>query len=132
MAGASNDQDLQAVIDMIIIDFSFFLWSGEYTGTKSYSSPFHLSDVTFIVGRTVFDTATATDNKLSAAIFVILVFITQKNGLRGDKIGHGATGDPYCDQRRHCGVRWTTFEKMAPPRTPLLPVLRRLGAVGQM
>ena len=46
------------------------------------------------MGRTVFDTATATNNELDAAVFVILVFTTQKNGGRGEKIGHGATGDP--------------------------------------
>ena len=62
MAAASNDLELQVVTDMIIIDFFFLLRPGEYT------------DVTFSVGRTVFDTATATDNELSAAVFVILVF----------------------------------------------------------
>ena len=79
---------------MIIIAFFFLLHPGEYTGTKSDSSPFRLSDVTFSVGRTVFDTSTATNNDLAAAIFVILTFTTQKNGVRGEKIGHGATGDP--------------------------------------
>ena len=52
-----------------------------------------LSDVTFSVGRTVFDTSTATDNDLAAATFVIFTYTTQKNGVRGEKIGHGATGD---------------------------------------
>ena len=79
---------------MIIIAFFFLLRPGEYTGTKSDSSPFRLSDVTFSVGRTVFDTETATDNNLAAATFVILTFTTQKDGVRGEKIGHGATGDP--------------------------------------
>ena len=37
---------------------------------------------------------TATDNDLAAATFVILTFTNQKNGMRGEKIGHGATGDP--------------------------------------
>ena len=55
---------------------------------------FRMSDVTFSVGRTVFDTESATDNDLAAATFVILPFTTQKNGVRGEKIGHGATGDP--------------------------------------
>ena len=57
---------------MIIIAFFFLLRPGEYTGTKSDSSPFRLSDVTFSVGFTVFDTATATDNDLAATNFVIL------------------------------------------------------------
>ena len=93
VATASNDPDLQAVTDMIIIAFFFLLWTREYTGTKSDSSPIRLSDVMFSVGRTLFDTATATDNELSAAVLVICLFTTQKNGVRGEKIGHGVTGD---------------------------------------
>ena len=64
VAAAFNDQELQAVANMIIIACFFLLRSGEYTGTKSDSTPFSLSDVTFSVGRTVFNTATATDNEL--------------------------------------------------------------------
>ena len=79
---------------MIIIAFFFLLRPGEYTGTKSDSSPFILSDVTCSVVRTVFDASTATNNDLAAATFVILTFATQKNGVRGEKISHGATGDP--------------------------------------
>ena len=87
---------------MIIIAFFFLLRPGEYTGTKSDSLPFRLSDVTFSVGRTVFDTSTATDNEIAATTFVILTFTTHKNGVRGEKIGHGATGDPYYAPRRPC------------------------------
>ena len=65
VAAASRDPELQAVADMIIIAFLFLLRPGEYTGTKSDSSPFRLSDVTLSVGRTVFDTSTATDNDLA-------------------------------------------------------------------
>ena len=85
MAVACNDQELQAVADMIAITFFFLLRPVEYTGTKSDSSPFCLSDVTFSVGCTVFDTATATDNELAAAAFVILVFTMQKSGVWGEK-----------------------------------------------
>ena len=70
---------------MIIITLFFLLLPGGYTGTKSDSSPFRLSDVTFSVGRTVFDTTTATENELAANTFVILTFSTQKNGVRGGK-----------------------------------------------
>ena len=79
IAAASNDPELQAIADMIIITFFFLLRPGEYTGTKSDSLPFRLSDVTFSVGRTVFDTESATDNDLAAATFVILTFTTQNN-----------------------------------------------------
>ena len=76
VAAASNDQELQAVADMIILAFFFILRAGEYKGTKYDSTPFCLSDVTFSVGRAFFDTATATDNEISAATFVILTFST--------------------------------------------------------
>ena len=74
---------------MIIITLFFLLLPGGYTGTKSDSSPFRLSDVTFSVGRTVFDTTTATENELAANTFVILTFSTQKNGVRGGKLTIG-------------------------------------------
>ena len=74
VAAASNNPELQAVTDIIIIAFFFLLRPGEYTGTKSDRSPFRLSDVTFSVGSTVFDTATATYNELPAAVFVTVVF----------------------------------------------------------
>ena len=70
---------------MIIIAFFFLLRPGGYTGTKSDSTPFRLSDVTFSVGRTVFDAATTIDNELAAATCVILIFRTQKNSVRGEK-----------------------------------------------
>ena len=73
---ASNDPELQAVIDIIIIAFFFLLRPGEYKGTKSDSAPFCLSDVTFSVRCTVFDTTTTTDNELAVTVFVILVFTT--------------------------------------------------------
>ena len=57
VASASTDPELQAFADMIIIAFFFLLLPGEYTGTKSDSLPFRLSDVTFSVGLTVFDTS---------------------------------------------------------------------------
>ena len=94
MAAASKDQELQAVADMIIIAFFFLLRLGEYTGTKYDSPPFCLSDVTFSVRRKVFNTATATDDELAAVTFVILIFSTQKIGVRGEKIVHWDTGDP--------------------------------------
>ena len=40
VAADCRDPDLKAVADMIIIAFFFLLRPGEYTGTKSDSSPF--------------------------------------------------------------------------------------------
>ena len=86
VAAAFNDQELQAVTEMIIIAFFLLMRPGDYTVKKSDISPFLLSYKTFSVVRMVFDTATATDNELAAT--------THKNGMRGEKIGHGATVDP--------------------------------------
>ena len=62
VAAAFNDQELQAVADMIIIAFFFLLRPGEYIGTKSDITPFRQTDVTFSVDRTIFDTTAATMN----------------------------------------------------------------------
>ena len=120
MAADSNDPELQAVTDMIIIVLFFLLRPGEYTGTKYDSSPFRLSYATFSVGRTVINTATATDNDLAAAVFVVLVFTTQKNGVRGEKIGHGATGDPLFFPKEALQHRVAHLRQYdAPDDTPL-------------
>ena len=102
VAAASRDHELQAVANMIIVTFFFLLRPGEYTGTKSDSFPFRPANVTFSFGHTVFNTSTATDNDLAATTFVMLTFSTQKNGVRGGKIGHGATGYPLLCQKRPC------------------------------
>ena len=78
---------------MIIIAYFFILCPRENTGFKSYSTTFQLEDISFICGRSVFG-ATATEAELQAAIFMALNFSTQKNGLRGKKIGHKASWDP--------------------------------------
>ena len=120
VATASNDQELQAVADIIIIAFFFLLRPGKYTGTKYYSAPFRLSDVNFSVGRTVFNTATVTDNELAVSTFVMLIFTTQKNGVRGEKIGHGATGDPLLCPKEALRRRVTHLRQQdAPANTPL-------------
>ena len=120
VAATSRDPELQAVADMIIIAFFFLHRPGEYTGTKSDSSPFRLSYANFSVGRTVFNTSTATDNDLAAATFVILNFSTQNNGVRGEKIGHGATGDPLLCPKETLRRRMIHLKKHeAPADTPL-------------
>ena len=105
---------------MIIIVFFSLLRPGEYTGKKSDSSPFRLSDATFSVDRTVFDTSTAANNDLAAATFMILTFSTQKNGVRGGKIGHGATGDPFLCPKEALRRRVMHLRQQdAPADTPL-------------
>ena len=129
VAAASNDQELQTVAEMIIIAFFFLLRPGEDIGTISDSSLFCMSDVTFSVGRTVFDTTTATNNELAAATFVILIVTTQKNGVQGEKIGHGATLDPLLCPKEALMRQVAHLRQHDAQQTPLLPVSRRLGGV---
>ena len=84
IAAATNDPELQAVSDMIILAFFFLLRPGEYTASKSDSTPFRLCDVTLSVGRTVF-TSASSEADLLTATFCILIFTTQKNGVRNEK-----------------------------------------------
>ena len=104
---------------MIIIAFFFLLRPGEYTGTKSDSSPFRLSDVTFSVGRTVFDTSTATDNELAAGTFVILKLSTQKNGVRGGNWPWGHRRPTIIPKGGLAMVRDIPRQQDAPADTPL-------------
>ena len=131
VAASSRDPELQAVADMIIIAFFFLLRPGEYTGTKSDSSPFRLSDVTFSVGRTVFDTSTATNNDLATATFVILTFTTQKNGVREEKSAMGPQGTPYYAPRRPCAGARCTLDNTTPQPTHLSPDSNHPEATGQ-
>jgi hypothetical protein len=92
----------QALADMITIGFYFLLRPGEYAATSNpESSPFRLADVRLYRGAT-----RLTNNQLHPAnpaaahirpTFVGLVFTNQKNGVRGEVIGLGQSGDPaFC------------------------------------
>ena len=78
----------------------------------------------------VFDTSTATDNDLAAATFVNLTFATQENGVRGEKIGHGDTGDPYYAPRRPCAGASCTPDNTTPEPTNLSPDSNHPEATG--
>ena len=95
-AHASTDVALQAIADMIILAFFFLLRPGEYTGTSNDAQPFRLCDIALSVGNTKLDLSSASDSSLFGATFVTLEFTTQKNGVRGEVIGLGRSGDPLC------------------------------------
>ena len=68
----------------------------------------------------VFDTSTATNNYLAAATFMILTFSTQKYGVRGGGISHGATGYPLLCPKESLYRRVMHFgQQDAPVDTPL-------------
>lgn len=83
----------KAVADMIAIAFFYLLRPGEYTATPSETTPFRLCDVSLAVGTQWLNLATASDASLRAATFATLTFTTQKNGVKGEVIGLGRSGN---------------------------------------
>jgi hypothetical protein len=105
---------------MITLAFFFLLRPGEYTGTPSDTTPFTLQDVQLWIGQQRFLATTIPIADLSRVTFVSLTFTTQKNGVRGEVIGLGRSGNPvlcpvFATTRRITHLR--TYH--APPTTPL-------------
>ena len=73
---------LMAKSDVIIITSFSLLIPGEYTASKSESTPFRLEETAFICAHIIFS-ATATEVNLQAANFVMLTFMNQNNSVRG-------------------------------------------------
>ena len=92
VAQASNDQFLQATADMITLAFFFLLRPGEYADSPSDSSPFCFADVQLFNGQRRLQLRSATVAQLQASTFASLTFTNQKNGVRGEVIGLGPSG----------------------------------------
>ncbi len=95
LALTSGEVPLLAVVDMIIVAFFFLLRPGEYTGTSSNTTSFTLKDTHLFVGRDRIAPALYADPLFDLADFATLEFTTQKNGVRGEVIGLGCTGDYF-------------------------------------
>ena len=93
VALVTNDEETQCVCDMIIVAYFFLLRPGEYTGEKSDSTPFRMCGITFSFGRAVFNHK-SDEQYLRAATMAMLLFTTQKNGVKGEVVGQGPSGDP--------------------------------------
>ena len=126
MAQAMNSGDAFSIAcaDMICLAFFFLLRPGEYTGTVTSSQPSQLQDVRFFLGNLALSTFTDAPQHLLTATFVTLEFTTQKNGVRGEVIGLGRSGDPsFCPvlaaARRVIHLR----QSAAPPTQPLASFL---------
>ena len=94
VANLSNDPLSLATADLTTLGFFFLLRPGEYTrpDARSGSHPFRLMDVTFHFGDQAHPAATADPANIRLATFVTLTFTTQKNGVRGEKVGHARSG----------------------------------------
>jgi hypothetical protein len=80
VALASAAVAAMAIADMIALAFFFLLRPGEYTGTKSDTTPFRIQDVQLWIGRQRLDLDTALDSDIATATFYSHTFTTQKMG----------------------------------------------------
>jgi len=116
-----------ATADMVALAFFFLLRPGEYAkSTNPDSTPFRLCDIHLRAGNTRIQHLSCPLNELHTATFVCLEFTNQKNGVRGELIGLGKSGDAD-----FCPVN-TTIERVlhlrhhhAPPQTPLYSYFTR-------
>jgi hypothetical protein len=117
-AYTTDDPGNHAITDMIIITFFFLLCPGEYTGTALDTCPFCLTNVQLWIGSLHASAVSIAD--LAHATFGTLMFMSQKNGIRGEVIGLGRSGDPlFCPVLAlHCRVTHL-HQHHLPPDTPL-------------
>ncbi|KAK1736299.1 hypothetical protein QTG54_012899 [Skeletonema marinoi] len=128
IAKNSDDPALVMEADMIAMAFFFLLRPGEYTATKSESTPFELKDVQLWLGCVRLNLETATDAEILASTFGALTFDKQKNSVRGEVIGHARSGDQdlcpvRCIARRVVHLR----RNHAAPNTPLATAFQADG-----
>jgi len=79
---------------MIIIAFFFLLWPGKYTDSNQEST-LRFYDVQLFIGQQRLDLLHDSIALILQARFASLTFTDQKNGVRGEVIGLGCSGDPY-------------------------------------
>ena len=87
---------LFAAGDCLILAFYFLLRPGEYSGAPRTADDdlFRFKDVGVWLGHRRLDPLTCPTDDLLAATFVTVTFTTQKNGVRGETLGHGRSGHP--------------------------------------
>ncbi len=83
------------IADMLVLGFFFLLRPGEYAFTNNPDAcPFRLCDLHLLRGSTRLSPYFATDAELDSATHIALEFTNQKNGTRGELVGHSRSGDP--------------------------------------
>ena len=93
VASTSNNPLILRTADMIVLAFFFLLRPGEYTASPSDTVPFDFKSVQLFLGPQRLDLNTATDAQLTCATFCSLTFTLQKNGVQGEVVGLGCSGD---------------------------------------
>jgi hypothetical protein len=83
-----------AAADMLTLGFYYLLRPGEFANTDNpESSPFRLQDVHLMVGCRRLNHISCPKHALHATTFAFLEFTNQKNGVRGELIGLGRSGN---------------------------------------
>ena len=87
----------KAEADTLAIGVFFLLRPGDYVDRPDdvLDSLFRLRDLSLWIGSRAIDPVTCSIPDLQAATFALLTFMRQKNGVRGEKIGHGHSGNPH-------------------------------------
>ena len=77
--------------DCLLLAFYFLLRPGEYSGTPQTDADdlFCVQDTGVWIGHRRLDPLLCPPDDLLAATFVTITFTTQKNGVRGETLGHG-------------------------------------------
>jgi hypothetical protein len=109
----------QAIADMICIAFFFLLRPGEYTFTNA-NTPFRIQDVKLYIDTKELQIYQASPLEFSNVTSVSLTFTTQKNGVKGEVISHGLSGDLLvCPCRATVRRIQHLLQHQQPPSTPL-------------
>jgi hypothetical protein len=125
-AYATDDPCNHAIADMIIITFFFLLHPGKYMGTASDTCPFRLIDVQLWIGSLCASAASMPLANLAHATFGMLMFMTQKNGVHGEVIRLGHSGNPlFCPVLAFQHQVTHLHQHHLPPDTPLATYVHR-------
>ena len=102
MAAMSLTAGALATADMACIAFFFLLRPGEYTANPNSTAAFTLADTQLLHNDQILPWQDLPEPALLTANYVTYTFRTQKNGVRGEALGQGASGHHLC-----CPVRAT-------------------------
>jgi len=96
MAATSTDPGALATADMACIAFFFLLRPGEYTAHNNSAAPFRLGNIQLLRDNQILPWQTLPKHDLLTANYVTYTFRMQKNGVRGEALGQGASGHHLC------------------------------------
>jgi hypothetical protein len=123
LALQAGDVTSLAILDLMWIAFFFLLRPGEYLQPSSTSHPFRLQDIRLWRNSEHIDLFQCDPCHLLSATFVSLTFNTQKNGRRGEPIGHGRSGHPVACPVLSVARRVQYLRSLsATPATPLCSI----------